>query len=371
MAGWQLERRDGRLAVRGELRIADAPAIWRALADAAAGAEAGGALDLDLADAELVDGAVMALLVGTREALVARGVRCELVGASPQLEPLVELYRGDRPPLRPPPPAREPPIERLGAAVARGLRPGRQLVELTGELVASVGAIARRPASGNWRGLPALVERAGTDALPIVLLLNFLIGCVMAFQSLAQLRLYGANIYVADIVGLSITRELAPLMTAIIMSGRSGAAYAAELGTMRVSEETDALRTMGIDPVAYLVVPRVLALALVAPMLTLLGAVVGVLGGVVIAAVSLDVTPHAFLTELRTMVGPIDVVSGLIKSVVFGAAIGLIGCQRGLATRGAASEVGRATTATVVYCLFTLVIVDTLLTAAYQQIGWV
>ena len=190
--------------------------------------------------------------------------------------------------------------------------------------------------------VPSLAERAGVDGVPIVLLLNFLVGFVMAFQSARQLKLYGANVYVADVVGISVTRELAPLMTAIIMSGRSGAAFAAELGSMRVSEEIDALRTMGFAPAPYLILPRMVALAMVAPVLTLLADIVGVTGGMAVGVSSLDVSARGYLAELRTAVVASDVWTGLVKSVAFGTAIGFIGCEQGFSTRGAAEGVGGA-----------------------------
>ncbi len=200
-------------------------------------------------------------------------------------------------------------------------------------------------------------------------MLNFLVGFVMAFQSARQLKLYGANVYVADVVGISVTRELAPLMTAIIMSGRSGAAFAAELGSMRVSEEIDALRTMGFAPAPYLILPRMVALAMVAPVLTLLADVVGVTGGMAVGVSSLDVSARGYLAELRTAVVASDVWTGLVKSVAFGTAIGFIGCEQGFSTRGAAEGVGRSTTTTVVACLFTIVIVDTVFTMLFRTFG--
>jgi phospholipid/cholesterol/gamma-HCH transport system permease protein len=166
-----------------------------------------------------------------------------------------------------------------------------------------------------------------------------------------------------------VTRELAPLMTAIIVSGRSGASFAAEIGTMRVGEEIDALRTLGLAPVRFLVLPRVVALALVTPALTMLGDVVGVLGGAAVGASSLGITPAAYLSELRTAVFPWDVITGLIKSFAFGIAIALIGCQQGFATRGGAAGVGDRTTATVVICLFMIVIIDTLFTVLFRVFG--
>jgi phospholipid/cholesterol/gamma-HCH transport system permease protein len=233
-----------------------------------------------------------------------------------------------------------------------------------------VSTVLRRPSAAGWQTLPSLVERAGADGIPIVVLLNFLVGFVMAFQSARQLELYGANLYVADVVGLSVTRELAPLMTGIIISGRSGAAYAAELGAMKVSEEIDALRTMGFGPTAYLILPRVVALALIAPILTLLGDVVGVLGGVVVGSSTLGVSPRGYLAELRTVMVPADVIGGLFKSVAFGVAIALIGCRQGFATTGGAAGVGRRTTSTVVLCLFTIVIADTLFTLVFRALGY-
>ena len=238
-----------------------------------------------------------------------------------------------------------------------------------GETMAATRGFLGGPAAVNWRSIPSLMARAGADGVPIVLLLNFLVGFVMGFQSARQLKLYGANIYVADVVGISVTRELAPLMTAIIMSGRSGASFAAELGSMRVSEEIDALKTMGFSPGPYLILPRVAALALVAPVLTLLGGVVGVAGGAAVAVSSLDVSARGYLAELRTALVPSDIWTGLIKSVAFGIAIAFIGCQQGFATRGAAEGVGRSTTTTVVSCLFAIVIIDTVFTVFFQTLG--
>src|SRR5207248_203405 len=215
--------------------------------------------------------------------------------------------------------------------------------------VALAGANAVRvPVSINWGDVPRLVERAGADSLPIVLVINFLVGLVTAFQAAVQLRQFGANIFVADLVGLSVTRELAPLMTAIIVAGRSGAAFSAELGTMRVSEEIDALRTLGLDPYGFLVFPRVIALALVLPLLTILADVVSIAGGLLVAMLGLDLTANAYLLQTQKAVGLWDVFSGCLKTVFFGLSVALIACQRGLAARGGAEGVGRATTSAAV-----------------------
>lgn len=369
MTAWQIERAPGRITLGGELRTADATPIWRLLHRQTGGLARGDRLAIDLGAATAVDGTVMALLADLRASLIARGVAAEITGASERLAGVVHLYGGDRPPGAAPGEHHERAIARLGANVATAASHARRAIEFSGELVRGLAAIVRRPSLGGWRELGPLLARTGADGIPIVVVLDFLVGFVMAFQSTRQLETYGANLYVADIVGISMTRELAPLITAIIVSGRSGAGFAAELGTMRVSEEIDALRTMGITPVPYLVVPRILALAVAAPVLALAGDIAGVLGGLVVGAVSLDVHPHAYLAELRDVLVASDVWTGLVKSTAFGVAIAIIGCQQGLTTRGAASGVGRSTTTTVVACLFTLVAIDTLLTTLFRGVG--
>jgi phospholipid/cholesterol/gamma-HCH transport system permease protein len=205
--------------------------------------------------------------------------------------------------------------------------------------------------------------------VPIVVLINFLVGFVMAFQGAVQLKQFGANIFVADLVGISVTRELGPLMTAIIVCGRSGAAFAAELGSMKVSEEVDALRTMGFGPMRYLVLPRLVALVLAIPVLVLLADFVGILGGMVVGLTSLDLTVVGYILETKRALSVWDVYSGIVKSVVFGVAIALIACQQGLATTGGAEGVGRRTTSSVVTTFFVLVMLDagfTVLFHAFQ-----
>jgi len=199
--------------------------------------------------------------------------------------------------------------------------------------------------------------------------INFLVGLVTAFQAAVQLKQFGANIFVADLVGLSVTRELTPLMTAIIVAGRSGAAFSAELGTMRVSEEIDALRTLGLDPYGFLVLPRIITLVLVLPLLTILADVIAITGGLLVAMLGLDITANAYLIETRKAVELWDVFSGCLKTMCFGLSIALIACQRGLATRGGAEGVGRATTSAVVMSLFAIVVVDAIFTVLFNAFG--
>jgi len=365
-SAFEIDRRAGAVRLAGDLRMVDAATVWKALRSVAArtGEER---IDIDLSDARVVDGAIMSLLVEHRAALAARGIRCDIVGASERVQPLVHLYRGDEPARALSPSARMPLLERVGRLTVAAWGGTTRYAAFIGELVASTFGAVRRPSTSNVRGIFPLAERAGMDGVPIVLLLNFLVGVVMAYQSSEQLRRYGANIYVADVVGISVTRELSPLMTAVIMSGRSGASFAAELGTMKVSEEIDALRTLGFSPTRYLILPRIIALSLVAPVLTLFGDVVGVLGGAIVGLTNLDVSFGGYFAELETAVFAKEVWTGLVKSVAFGAAIAIIGCQQGFATSGGAAGVGRRTTSTVVICLFTIVILDTLLTIFFRM----
>jgi phospholipid/cholesterol/gamma-HCH transport system permease protein len=282
---------------------------------------------------------------------------------------MLDLY-GSHPP-RPslhPPQARIGVLDQIGRETLSMLNES-QTLDFMGDVAVAGAKAVRAPSSVNWSEVPRLMERAGADSLPIVLVINFLVGLVTAFQAAVQLKQFGANIFVADLVGLSITRELAPIMTAIIVAGRSGAAFSAELGTMRVSEEIDALRTLGFDPYAFLVFPRVLTLVLVLPLLTILADGVAIAGGLLVAMLSLDITANAYLIETQKAVGLWDVFSGCLKTVFFGMSIALIACQRGLAARGGADGVGRATTSAVVTSLFAIVVVDTIFTVLFNAFG--
>ena len=347
-----------RLELEGRFVLADAARFWAELKTTTDGLPAGKALEFDMTQVANIDGGAMALLVQLRADLHRRGVSAEFTNAADNVQELIRLYRGD---VKVGPRKRRRPrgtLEQLGTATIAFFTEIKLVLAFFGMMIVSVGRVIRRPRSANWRELWPTMERTGADAVPIVLLINFLIGFVMAFQGAVQLKQFGANIFVADLVGLALTRELGPLMTAIIVCGRSGAAFAAELGTMTVSEEIDALRTMGFGPMRFLVLPRTIALMLVVPMLTLIADIVGILGGIFVGIISLDLTLVGYLTETRGALTVWDVFSGLVKSVVFALVIALIACQQGLATSGGAEGVGRRTTSAVVTTLFTLILVD-------------
>jgi phospholipid/cholesterol/gamma-HCH transport system permease protein len=356
------------LRLSGQVRLADGAAV-SAEVRAAVGSPPG-RLRIDLSGVERIDGGSAALLLALRAEAIARGGEVELEGASGDVQQMLALYECpvDHTCLVAAP-RRRGILDQIGAAGIDVLRAVREVFGFIGDLALAVVAALREPRTVHWRDVGRLMERTGADGVPIVLVINFLVGLVSALQAAIQLKKFGANIFVADLVGLSMARELGPLMTAIIVAGRSGAAFAAELGTMRVSEEVDALRTLGLDPQRFLVFPRVIALALVVPLLTLLADIVGCVGGLIVAMHSLDLTPVAYLNRLIEAVRPIDVFGGLCKSGVFAMAITFIACQRGLATRGGAAGVGASTTSAVVATLFAIVLLDAVLTQMFTLMG--
>ncbi len=359
-----------RIELGGRITIDDAAALWKRVSETLTHVEGVSQLELSLEQIQMIDGACMALLVQFRTDLRARGVTCEFGGGNAEVRRIVELYGGrsktrQKRAVRPPVNA----VEQIGSATLGVVAEIKQILDFLGRLVASTLHVLRHPKSLNLRDVGRTMERAGADAAPIVLLINFLMGFVMAYQSAAQLKQFGANIYVVDLVGVSMTRELGPLMMAIIICGRSGAAFAAELGTMKVSEEVDALRTLGFLPLPFLVIPRMLGLILVAPILVLMADAIGILGGALVASLSLDITSTSFLIQLQSAVKASDILSGVIKGVMFCATIALISCQQGLATSGGAEGVGRRTTSAVVSILFALIVLDALFTVALSLFG--
>ena len=205
------------------------------------------------------------------------------------------------------------------------------------------------------------------DALPIVALIAFLMGVILAFQSAIPLRQFGGEIFVADLVGLSMLRELGPLMTAILLAGRTGAAFAAELGTMKVNDEINALSTMGIDPIRFLVVPRLLAALIATPLLTIFADMVGLLGGA-LTMLAFSIPTATYFNQLSGWVGIGDFFTGWVKAFVFGALIAGIGCLKGLQARNDACAVGEATTSAVVASIVMIVVIDGLFAWLYYYL---
>ena len=271
----------------------------------------------------------------------------------------------------PAPAASQPPpaLERLGRGAEQFCRQSVALLSFVGETACALAACIAHPARLRWRPILYNIRGSGFDALPIVGLLSFLIGIVVAYQSAAQLRKYGANIFVADVVGLSMLREFAPLITAIIIAGRSGAAYAAQIGTMSVTEEIDAMRTLGIAPLEVLVLPKFLALVIALPLLAVFADVLGVFGGMIMAKAHLGVGFGDFLERFVTAVSITDYLIGIGKTPVFAAIIVVVGCYQGFRTKGGADSVGRQTTRSVVQSILFVIVADSMFSIALSALG--
>jgi phospholipid/cholesterol/gamma-HCH transport system permease protein len=267
-----------------------------------------------------------------------------------------------------PEPPRRPAIEEVGFAAAGVWRDIRTQVEFVGETFAAMVYAATHPASVRWKDVWRICERVGADALPIVGLISFLLGMILAFQSAVPMKRFGAEIFVADLIGLSMLRELGPLMTAILLAGRSGAAFAAEIGTMRVNQEVDAMTTMGLNPVRFLVTPRIIAALLMTPLLVLFSDLIGLVGGA-ITMQTFSIPYITFLKEVDSAVTMTDFLAGFVKSFVFAILVAGIGCLRGLQTAAGASAVGDSATRAVVSGIILLVVVDGLFAVAYYLLN--
>jgi len=325
---------------------------------------------IDLTSVEYFDSAAAAILTEIRRECRRLGNSLTLVGVPTSVKNLLDLVHSE---IGSPSgilhPAADPNLLiQIGDGTLKLVDNILELITFIGAIVEALLKVPRRLGRARWDSLEKLVERSGCDAVPVVIILNFLQGAILAFQAAIQLRQFGANIFVADLVSVSICSEMGPLLTALIVSGRLAAAYAADIGTMQVDDEIDALRVMAIDPIHYLVLPRIVAVAIIMPCLTLLADVAGVLGGCVVAMLSLNLSPIRFFNQVHSMLEISDVVKGLGKSLAFGVEVAMIGCLRGFQVRGGAENVGRGATSAVVTCIFILTITDALFAVFFHYL---
>jgi len=251
-------------------------------------------------------------------------------------------------------------IARLGDETLTQADNFRFLVSFLGSVCLAFIRVCLHPKSLRVNDTIACMEKTGVNAFPIVGLISFLLGLVIAFMSSLQLRQFGANIYVASLVALAMVSELGPIMTAIVVAGRSGSAFAAEIGTMKISEEIDALVTMGIDPTLFIVIPRIIASVIVIPLLTLFSDLFAIAGGMVVGVFMLDLTVNSYINQTLETLTLFEVSWGMMKSVVFAFLIVWIGCLRGFRTRGGADAVGNAATSAVVSSVFLIILFDSI-----------
>jgi phospholipid/cholesterol/gamma-HCH transport system permease protein len=309
------------------------------------------------------------LLHRTALALEARGQSVRIEGLRPEFEVLLRLIASRTVPAGTA--AATPPggLAALGRIAWEGLRSAYGLLSFVGEVAIALARSIRDPRRVRWRAIAHNLQTAGFEALPITGLLSFLLGVVIAYQGAVQLQRFGASVYIADLVGLSMLRELSPLITAIIVAGRSGSAYAAQIGTMKVTEEVDALRTIGIGPLDLLVLPKVVALAIALPLLTVYTDVMGVLGGMIMARAQLNVGFTTFLHRFQEAVSLTSYAIGIGKTPAFAVIIALVGCYHGFRVGGSAESVGRQTTVSVVQSIFLVIVSDAAFSIAFSWLG--
>ena len=296
--------------------------------------------------------------------------RVQLSGLSPEAADLLELVKATALQAGAVPRRMRPRmLEKLGRdSVDMAVR-GVGLLAFIGELGAAWVRQIVHPGQIRWREIAQSLGEAGHKAIGIVGLLAFLLGIVIAYQGGVQLRQYGASLFIADLVGLSMVRELAPMITAIIVAGRTGSAYTAQIGTMQVTEEVDALRSMGIPPMDLLVLPKLLALVVALPLLTVFADIMGVLGGMVMSSVQLDIAFTTFIDRIAVAVSVDSYLVGLGKAPVFAVIIGTIGCYQGFQVVGSAESVGRRTTISVVQSILAVIVVDAAFSVAFSRMG--
>jgi phospholipid/cholesterol/gamma-HCH transport system permease protein len=318
---------------------------------------------LDLAGIERLDTAGAWLLLRTEQELAAHGNRVEPVNLRPNLEPLFEQLRA-RGAVSPPPHPIPPHhtligfVARIGEVTVGIVRRGYSMLGFLGLVSVTIAQLLRHPARLRATATVRQMEQTGLDAMPIVGLLSFLIGVVMAYQGADQLRRFGAEIYTVNLLGVAILRELGVLLAAIIIAGRSGSAFTAQIGTMQVNQEVDALRTLGLDPVEVLVLPRMFGLMFTLPLLVFYADAMGLLGGCLMTWLDLGISIPAFLDQLRNAVTKWTLWIGVIKAPFFAAIIALVGCYEGFNVSGSAESVGRLTTQSVVESIFLVIVAD-------------
>jgi phospholipid/cholesterol/gamma-HCH transport system permease protein len=361
--------RDGvfKLTLAGRLDSNTTGGIWRQATTRVSGAKAANVI-VDASGIDYCDGAGIALFVHLRRLQNKTGGSLQIDGLRAEFADLLGDQSAGISVERAGEDVRGGLAEEIGEATVEVWRDIQTLISFVGELAVGLAYAAIHPRSVRWRDALRVAEAAGVNALPIVALVSFLMGLIMAFQAAIPLRQFGAQIFIANLIGLSMLRELGPLMTAIILAGRSGSAFAAELGTMKVREEIDALRTMGLDPVRFLIVTRVVAAVCMMPLLTIFADLVGLMGGSVVM-LSLGFPLITYFHQIQYAVSYGSLVGGLLKAFVFGILVAGIGCLRGLQTKSGATSVGESTTSAVVSGIILIAITDGIFSVVYYFLG--
>ena len=371
-----------RMAVRAEQgwRVLELSGRWTtdslaeegvALSEAAQSAGEGVRIDITAVDA--LDSAGAWLVCRTLDELDRRSVKVALSGGNEEQRALIETIGEFHVVSRDAPPPTDNAVSRVlirtGQATYEAGAEARDLITFLGEAIVVFGRTIMNPRRLRFVAMVNHMEQAGLNAMPIVGLLSFLIGIVLAYQGADQLARFGAQIFTVNLVGIGVLREMGIILTAIIVAGRSGSAFTAQIGTMKVNEEVDALRTIGLDPMDVLVMPRIFALVLVMPLLTFYADLMGVFGGAVMALFVLDISFERFFTQMREAVPLWSFWVGMIKAPIFAFIIALVGCFEGLKVSRSAESVGLRTTTSVVESIFIVIVLDAIFSIFFSVIG--
>ncbi len=347
-----------KLRLSGCLDLYSTAALWRSL-DTQLRQSPVTTLEVDASGVEYCDGAGLALLhFLSPGGLSPFGGKTTVVGLRPEFLSLfqkftAEDYQGNRPQPVP----KQPVVNEVGTSVVAAATGLKEAIVFIGSVVVAMGVNLSRPRAMRWREVWRIFETAGINALPIISLISLLVGLIIAFESAGPFAMFGAQIFIANMLGIIMARELSGLMTAIVLAGRSSSAFAAELGTMKVNEELNALETMGLSPMRFLVVQRVLAGILLTPLLTIYSIFVAIAGGVVVM-LAMGFPLVTIYNQMAQTMSWTDILIGVGKGVIFGALIGGIGCLRGLQTKQGPSAVGESTTRAVVTSILLVIVAD-------------
>lgn len=349
-----------KMIARGDWRARFLKPIDNALRDFADDS-VGRELIIDVSEVNRLDTAGAMLLQRTFHACDSRTDASRIVGASDAHSSLLSQIENHLAPCHVAPfhpNAFLAMTVRLGQGVVNAYLALLELMNFIGLTLATLGRVALRPARFRFRATVHHMEEAGLDAMPIVALMSFLIGAVIAFMGAKILQMFNAEILTVQLVGISVLREFGVMLTAILIAGRSGSAFTAQIGSMKIREEIDAMRVLGLDPVETLVLPRVMALVIMLPILSFVAAMLGMIGGGLVAWLAMDIPPALFVSQTQEAIGINNFYAGLIKAPFFAFVIGVIGCFQGMEVEGSAEALGQRTTLSVVQSLFLVIVID-------------
>ncbi len=328
----------------------------------------GQALRVDSRQIARMDTAGALLMLRMRDMLHGRGVQLDFADLSNEQRELIEMVQRVGELTQPKEPKSLNPVAGIGKATLDILSNAYDTLVFTGEVVIRITPLILQPWRLRWGEIINEVQAAGSRSVPIVALLTFLIGVVIAYQSGITMQQYGATIFLPDMIGIVTLREMAPLITAIVVAGRTGSSYAAAIGTMKVTQEVDALRSLAISPIEMLVIPRVLALFIALPLLTVMAMAMGLYGGILVANEIFGLDMHVATNRLGAL-STSHFWVGIIKAPVFALTIAMVGCHEGMKVRGSAADVGRSTTSSVVQAIFWVIVIDAVFAVLFSKLG--